>query len=180
MKTLWTALVGSAFLFVTSAAAINNTAPNAVKGPTDISKCKGEKGTIIAGQSFKGCKDDLCSDPKRALISANKANRVVIHTDGNLCVYGTRKGEYKNTWCSGKKMNKKQGPFSAVLHNNGDLCLYTKDGTNYWCSGSASTNNNQYRAIIQEDGNFVIYTAENIAIWNTGTGYGNYPFPYCK
>ncbi|KAF9969531.1 hypothetical protein BGZ73_008095 [Actinomortierella ambigua] len=148
-------------------------------GADDISICKGNKGTIISGQSLQGCKDNGCTDPSRILVSSNHANKVAIHTDGNMCVYGTRDGRYSNTWCAGKSMDASKGPFYGILHSNGDFCLYTKAGSNYWCSGSPSTNNGQYRAIIQNDGNFVIYTAFNNPIWSSGTAFGYIPFPYC-
>ncbi|KAG0229063.1 hypothetical protein BGW41_003194 [Actinomortierella wolfii] len=148
-------------------------------GLSDISICKGNKGTIISGESLQGCKDNLCTDSSRLLVSSNNANKAVIHSDGNLCVYGTRDGQYKNTWCAGKSMDSSKGPFYGILHTNGDFCLYTKAGSNYWCSGKTSTNDGQYRAIIQNDGNFVIYTSDNNPIWSSGTGYGSIPFPYC-
>ncbi|KAF9349023.1 hypothetical protein BGX26_012624 [Mortierella sp. AD094] len=85
-------------------------------------------------------------------------------------MYGTRNGQYTNTWCAGVSMD---------ARNDGNFCLYTKSGTNYWCTRKTSTDNGQYRAIIQNDGNFVIYTADNNSIWDLGTALGNIPFPYC-
>ncbi|KAF9585976.1 hypothetical protein BGW38_010707 [Lunasporangiospora selenospora] len=147
-------------------------------GMDDISICKGNKGTIISGESLKGCKDKDCTDSSRILKSSNRASWVAIGSDGSLCVNASQDGQSR-TLCVGKSMDKKKGPFYGTLHNNGNFCLYTNSGSNYWCSGRTSTDNGQYRAIIQNNGNFVIYTAENNPIWSSGTALGNIPFPYC-
>ncbi|KAF9161793.1 hypothetical protein DFQ26_004145 [Actinomortierella ambigua] len=148
-------------------------------GADDILTCKGDKGTNISGQRLQGCKDNDCADSSRILVSSNNANKVAIHTNGNMCVYGTRDGRYSNTWCTGKSMDSSKGPFYGSLHQNGNFCLYTKAGSNYWCSGKTSTSHGQYRAIIQNDGNFVIYTAFNNPIWSSETPFGKIPFPSC-
>lgn len=116
----------------------------------DISKCKAQ-GTLVSGQSM---------DSSHSLISTNDANRVVIHSNGDMRVYGTRNGQYSNTWCSRSIMDPSKGPFSRLLEKDGNLC--TKSGANYWCPRKTLDINGPYRTIIRNDGNLVIYTADDI------------------
>lgn len=129
-------------------------------GNSNMSACKASD-TLLPGDILKGCTDDHCTDNKRMLSSSNNGNRVAIHTSGTMCIYGTVDGNYHNTACFGKSMGSNKGPFYGEFTADGNFCLYTKSGSNYWCTGSVGTNNGGYRMIMQNDGNLVIYTGKN-------------------
>lgn len=138
-----------------------------------------ESDTILPGDALKGCTEDMCLDQSKMLVSTNNANKVAIHTSGEMCVYGTRNGVYGNTWCAGRSLDASRGPFYGKLHDDGNFCLYTKSGSNYYCTSATSTGNGGYRMVMQNDGNLVIYNDDDNVIWSSGTAHGWTPFPYC-
>ncbi|KAG0248284.1 hypothetical protein DFQ27_001048, partial [Actinomortierella ambigua] len=117
-------------------------------GRSNMDECR-ESDTLIAGDTLKGCTNNLCSDASRILVSDNNANKVAIHTNGNMCVYGTRADKYMNTWCAGKSFpDGSKGPFYGRLERDGNFCLYTKAGSNYYCTGSTGLSNGAYRMVM--------------------------------
>ncbi|GJJ72498.1 hypothetical protein EMPS_04856 [Entomortierella parvispora] len=147
--------------------------------PRDMEECKAWD-TIIPDGRLEGCRDNGCYDSSKMLASTNNVNRVVIHINGKMCVYGTRDGVYANTWCMDKEMDPGLGPFYGVLQRDGKFCLFTKAGLNYYCAGTGGTSDGSYRMIMQNDGDLVVYTGDNNPIWHSDTGYGQIPFPSCN
>ena len=145
---------------------------------TDMERCMASD-TILPNNRLEGCTDSGCYDPPKMLVSTNNVNRVVIHINGKMCVYGSRDGRYTNTWCINEELAPSEGFLYGTLQENGSFCLYTKAGCNYYCTTPTGASNGGYRLIMQNDGGLVIYTSNDNPIWHSGTGYGKIPFPYC-
>jgi len=91
-----------------------------------------------------------------------------FQSDGDLAVYDN----ITNTVLWSSNTQGRQADH-LVMEDNGNLVLYTKDGSMVWSSMSNSTAGN-YSLIMQDDGNLVIYRTEQnggvAPIWATNTG----------
>lgn len=65
------------------------------------------------------------------------------------------------------------GEFYSVIHEDGNLCTYTKDNKVKWCSGTkAAVAGDGVRLKFQVDGNLCIYDHNGGWVWCSNTNYG--------
>ena len=113
----------------------------------------------------------------KSLISDNGKYKLVIQTDGNLCIYDGN----NNIWCS----NSAQGNnnYFLTMQTDGNLSVYRGKGPsdnqgNVWNSNTSRGQGN-YFAVIQNDGKLGVYRGTgptdnqgNVWIANNGGGGG--------
>ena len=89
-------------------------------------------GSLCVGRGTDAGKDAVWCTPPGSPLRCSHANRVVVQSDGNLCVTNGS----TSAWCARPHHRPHQGDYYAQLHNNCTLCLY-KD--NYPPPGSQPT-----------------------------------------
>lgn len=92
----------------------------------------------------------------QGLISQNGQYTAIHQWDGNFVVYDRGRAIWATNTSKG-------GSTNLMMQKDGNLVMYTKNGTPIWSSNSQGKGG--YRLIIQNDGNLVIYTADNRPIW---------------
>ena len=95
-----------------------------------------------------------------SIISQDSNTILRVQDDGNLVLYQN----FKPLWSTGTYGNPGA---KLVMQTDGNLVLYSSNGTPLWNAGT-NGNNNAYLNL-QTDGNLVLYSSNGTPLWNTGT-----------
>jgi hypothetical protein len=89
-----------------------------------------------------------------------KVNSYVVNNVGSQIASQTKLN-------SGDYIKSPDGRYTLVMQSDGNLVLYSADGTPLWTSGTGGQPGSY--ALMQNDGNFVVYNAGNVPLWWSGT-----------
>jgi len=99
---------------------------------------------------------------RQPLVSQSGQYQMVLQSDSNIVVYRILNG-LNAIWSSGTVG---RGGVVLVLQNDGNIVLYTSNGTAVWATGTHSSH--ALTLSMQNDGNLVAYDGTT-ARWSTGT-----------
>jgi hypothetical protein len=99
------------------------------------------------------------------LLSPNGKTRLLMQSDGNLCLYRVDTGAYLwGTSTGGKSAT------HLLMQTDGNLVLYNSDNTAvYWSSGTQG--HPGARLALRDDGNLVILDQNGAQLWASGTAW---------
>ncbi len=100
------------------------------------------------------------------LRSENDRYRLVMQGDGNLVMYDNSSNAA--VWSSGTS-GRGEGPFRAVMQNDGNFAIYNSQNQSIWATGTNGRGSGSYRLVLQDDRNLVLYDANNTVHWASNT-----------
>ena len=100
---------------------------------------------------------------KDILWSRNHEFMLVMQADGNLVLYKNHLTKRPTAEWSTKTFS---GGSEAVMQQDGNLVINTKEGKTIWASRTSSAN---ARLCMQNDGNLVIYSTDNKSLWDSNS-----------
>jgi hypothetical protein len=98
------------------------------------------------------------------LLSANGKTRLIMQTDGNLCLYRVDTGAW--LWCSGTAG---KGGTHVVMQTDGNFVLYTSNNTPVWSSGTSG--HPGAGLVLGDDGNLVVGDTNGAQLWASNTSW---------
>lgn len=98
------------------------------------------------------------------LVSKNGKYALSFQANSGLSLFKTENNQF--LWSSGTGGS---GESRCIMQKDGNLVIYTADGTPVWDSGTFGGCYEGAKLILQDDANLVIYAKNGKAVWDTGT-----------
>lgn len=107
--------------------------------------------------------------------------RLVLSSDGNLCVQNTQTN--RNTWCTNSKETTPNPPYGLVITNDGKLVIYSNwnsimsHGNEIWRSQNTTTGVSPYTLAITNNGQLQITDGNDAIVYASSSSYPPPPPP---
>jgi hypothetical protein len=96
------------------------------------------------------------------LFSPNGKTRLIMQTDGNLCLYRMDNGAF--LWCSGSYG---KGVTHVLMQTDGNFVAYNNATVPFWSTGTYG--HPGASLVLRDDGNLVLVDANGAQLWATNT-----------
>jgi uncharacterized protein YkwD len=139
----------------TSAPTATPVAPTATPVPAAPTATPAAQGTVrlVANQQLV---------TNQQIVSANGKVRLLMQTDGNLCLYRMDTGAF--LWCSGSYG---KGVTHVLMQTDGNFVAYNNATVPFWSTGTYG--HPGASLVLRDDGNLVLVDANGAQLWATNT-----------
>ncbi|XP_030629356.1 mannose-specific lectin-like [Chanos chanos] len=102
-----------------------------------------------------------------SLMSNNREYKAIFQEDGNFVIYGWKPLWASDTWG-------RQDAHSLRMQTDGNVVIYTKDGSPIWHTNTASSEccNTSHHFYLCDDGNLVL-ERDLKEVWNSASSKGH-------
>jgi hypothetical protein len=113
--------------------------------------------------------NDKSLDQHSFIVSNNHRYFARMQDDGNFVVYTSPDFQSKHAIWASNTGGIGNAPFRLVVQNDGNTCIYDRNGTATWSTNTWNQGQAPYHLTMQDDRNLVLYDRNNKAVWASNT-----------